>query len=101
MKLTHLIAQYQALYQSLADSYVENDPLGYEADRVLKSIAKCAPQDSSDVAALAALAKHIIQVEQDPMGAVPFLHNIVHWAEQSGNSVPNNVLPFLKNADWH
>ncbi len=101
MKLTHLIAEYQALYSSLENSPLENDPLGFEADTVFKSICKIAPQDSGDVAALAALAKHIIQVECDPVGAVPLLHNIVNWAEQGGHAIPNNVLPFLRGTDHH
>ncbi|TAH33781.1 MAG: hypothetical protein EYC62_06160 [Alphaproteobacteria bacterium] len=101
MKLTKLIAEYQALYQSLCNSPIENDPLGFEADQVLKSICKLQPQDSTDVAALAALAKHIIQVEEDPSGAVPLLHNIVHWAERSGTAIPTNIVPFLRSTDHH
>lgn len=97
MKLAQLVAQYHDLYNSLSKSALENDPLGFEADAVLKKISKCAPEDSNDVAALAMLAKHIIQEEGDPVGAVPLLHNIVHWAECGGHPIPTNVLPFLKH----
>lgn len=101
MKLTQLVAQYQAIFDSLQKSHLENDPMGFEADGILKSIAKCKPQDSGDVAALAALAKHIIQVEEDPKGAMPFLHSIVNWAEAGGVAIPSNVVPFLKQTGSH
>jgi hypothetical protein len=96
MKLTQLVAQYTAIFQTLQASHLENDPLGFEADHILQSIAKLPPQDSNDVAALAALAKHIIQVEDDPKGAMPLLRSIVHWAERGGEAIPSNVVPFLK-----
>jgi hypothetical protein len=101
MKLTHLVAQYQAIFDSLQKSHLENDPMGFEADGLLKSIAKLKPQDSNDVAALAALAKHIIQIEEDPKGAMPFLQNIVGWAETGGVAIPSNVVPFLKLSGSH
>lgn len=97
MKVAQLVAQYHSLYQSLSNSVLENDPLGFEADAVLKKISKLSPEDSADVAALATLARHIIQEEGDPVGAVPLLHNIVHWAECGGHPIPTNILPFLKH----
>ncbi|MGD9650682.1 MAG: hypothetical protein AB7G80_04365 [Dongiaceae bacterium] len=86
MKLSQLIAQYHTINAALNECDVENDPLGHEADVVLQRIATTVPQDADDVAALARLARHIIQEEQDPQGALPLLRNIAAWAQncQSG-----------------
>ncbi len=94
MRIAQLVAQYHAICRSLSYSAIENDPLGCEADSVLRKIAKLPPEDHDDVAALASLARHIIQVEQDPEGAVPLLHNIMHWASKEEDPSYTNVVTF-------
>jgi hypothetical protein len=101
MKLSDLIARYHALAFSLAASNDENESMGREADGILKRICGTCPQDADDVAALARLARHIIQEEHDPVGAVPLLHNIASWAtrEELGlNST--NIVPFVRHTHF-
>lgn len=102
MKLSHLIAQYQAIAEVVLESDIENDPLGVEADHIFKEICRSKPKDSDDIKALAQLASHIINVEEDPAGAVPILHNIVSWASgENPRVLPSNILPFVPKGPAH
>ena len=84
MKLSQLISKYHSLNFSMRERDIENDPLGFEADEVFSRIERERPVDMDDVAALARLARHVIQVENDPVGALPLLQSIATWAANDG-----------------
>jgi len=80
MKLTQMISKYHSVTFSMKERDLENDPLGEEADDLYHRIERTKPVDPDDVAALARFARHVIEAEQDPYGAVKMMHNIADWA---------------------
>ncbi len=84
MKLSQLISKYHSVNFSIREREMDDDPLGLEADELYARIERTKPVDTDDVQALALLARHLIQVEDDPQGAAHLMTNIANWAQMAG-----------------